>query len=79
MNQIGVVGIVVENRAEKADEVQNIITQYGDSIISRMGVPSPDRDTGVITIAMEADRQRISDFVRELEAVDGVSANYCLV
>ncbi len=79
MYKIGVIGIVVENRAERADDVQNIITRYGDAVISRMGVPSFDRYTGIITVAMEADRKKISDFVHELEAVDGVSANYCLV
>lgn len=79
MNRIGIVGIVIENRADKADDVQSVITRYGDAIISRMGVPSFNRYTGIITIALEADRAKVSHFVSELEAVEGVSANYCMV
>lgn len=79
MQDLGIVGIVVENRADRADEVQNIITQYGDAIISRMGVPSPDRYQGIITIAMEADRARVSEFINELELIEGVNASYCML
>lgn len=79
MQDLGVVGIVVENRADNADDVQNIITRYGDSIISRMGVPSHDRYQGIITIAMEADRARVSQFVNDLESIEGVNASYCML
>lgn len=79
MSGIGIVGIVVENRADKADDVQHIITRYGDSIIARMGVPSSNRYTGIITIALEAEKTRISEFVSELESVGGVAANYCML
>ena len=79
MQSLGIIGIVVENRADKADNVQNIITRYGDSIISRMGVPSPDRYQGIITIAIEADRARVSQFISDLESVDGVNAGYCML
>lgn len=77
MNTVSVVGIVIENRADKADDVQNIITKYGDSIISRMGVPSSDRYTGIITIALEADTDRAAGFVGELKSIGGVTANFC--
>lgn len=79
MHNLGIVGIVVDNRADKADDVQHIITQYGESIISRMGVPSPDRYQGIITIAMEAERARVSQFISELESIDGVNATYCML
>lgn len=79
MQEIGIVGILVENRADKADDVQGIITRYGDSIISRMGVPSYNKYTGIITLALEADRARLSEFVRDLETVEGVSAGYCML
>lgn len=79
MHNLGIVGIVVDNRADKADDVQNIITRYGDSIISRMGVPSPDRYQGIITIAMEAERARVSQFINDLELIEGVNASYCML
>lgn len=79
MCQIGIVGITVCDRADHAEKVQHIITQYGDVIIARMGVPSSDRYVGIISIIMETDRDRIIEFVTDLEDIDGVKANYCML
>ncbi|TLM97751.1 hypothetical protein FDZ73_24525 [bacterium] len=79
MSQVGIVGIMVENRADKAEKVQHIITMYGDAIFARMGVPSPDRFAGIITVAMDGDEKRIKEFLQDLEKVGGVTANYCIV
>ena len=37
--RIGVVSIIIHNRKESAMRVNEIITQYGDIIIGRMGIP----------------------------------------
>lgn len=52
-NQTFVVGMQVPNRADLAPEVQSIITKYGGDIIGRFGLPSADKDRGLIILLMQ--------------------------
>ncbi len=79
MNQIGIIGIAVNNRADRAAEVQDVITRFGDAIIARMGVPSPDRYTGIITVIMEAGVSEMEKMVADLSSIEGVVSNYCVL
>ncbi|MHB9094990.1 MAG: hypothetical protein ACYC21_09980 [Eubacteriales bacterium] len=49
--------------------VSDAITIHG----AFMGVLSTDRFKGIITVALEADKQRLADFVRDLPSVGGRS------
>ena len=62
-DQTFMVGIQVAHRADLAPEVQAIITKYGSVIIGRFGVPSFDKDRGLIVLLM-----------REAAAVDRLTA-----
>lgn len=76
---IGIVGIRLLNRAESAPELQTILTKYGDAILSRSGVPSPDKITGVISLTCSAPEERIASLVEDLTSVSGVSASYMML
>ncbi len=79
MDRFGVVGIMVQNRACVADAVQNVLTVYGDAIISRMGVPSQDKHTGIITMTMECGEEKLERLKNDLEKIEGVKASYCVL
>lgn len=69
---ITLMGILVDHRAEMAPEVQEIITRYGGDILCRMGIPSPSREKGLITVVMEAKGETVQQFRKELQDISGV-------
>jgi len=77
---ICIVGILVEERACRAPEVQQVITRYGSQVISRSGIPDPSKSRGIITLTMEAHSDEAGALVEDLERVEGVTARaMCLV
>ncbi|MDK2887909.1 putative iron-only hydrogenase system regulator [Desulfofundulus australicus DSM 11792] len=69
---ICVVGILVDGRAEKAPEVQQVLTRHGSRILSRSGIPDPSRRRGIITLTMEADDDERRMLEQELQQIQGV-------
>lgn len=52
-SQTFLVGMQVPHRADLAPEVQSIITRYGQDIMGRFGIPSPDKNRGLIVLLMQ--------------------------
>ncbi len=48
--RIGVVSIIIHKRRESAMRVNEILTQYGDCIIGRMGIPYDPKGIHVIAL-----------------------------
>ena len=48
--RIGVVSIIIHKRRESAMKVNEILTQYGDCIIGRMGIPYDPKGIHVIAL-----------------------------
>jgi len=44
---ICIVGILVDERANHAPEVQQVLTKHGSQILSRNGIPDPGRQRGI--------------------------------
>lgn len=75
MSDLCVVGILVNNRANRAPEVQQVITRYGSAILSRNGVPDPTRERGIITLTMQADEKTRNALIGELQQISGVNVS----
>jgi putative iron-only hydrogenase system regulator len=58
MKRIGVIGIVVKGDRAVAVEMQKVLSEFGDIIIGRMGVPRPEAN--VISIIVEGSVERVS-------------------
>lgn len=71
-NPINILGILVDDRAEVAPELQEVITRYGSDIICRMGVPSPSKKKGLITLVFEGELTQLGNFREELSGIPGV-------
>ena len=66
-------GIMVDNRDEIAPNMQEVITKYGRDIICRMGVPSPSKEQGLVTLIFEGEPKQATTFRKELEDISGIT------
>lgn len=72
-NRVALIGIVVEN-FDSTEKLNDILHQYGQYIIGRMGIPYQKRNVSVISVAVDAPSDVISAISGKLGRLDGVSA-----
>lgn len=70
--RVAIVGIIVEKTAS-VPEVNNILHQYSDHIIGRMGLPYKDKNINIISIAIDAPQDVISALSGKIGKLDGIS------
>ncbi len=71
--QIANLGIVVRDFS-KISEVNALLHQYSDDIISRSGMPYKDRGVRLISVILDSNIQKISDLSSKLSALEGISS-----
>ena len=71
--RVALIGIVVEN-FNSAQEVNEILHNYGQFVIGRMGIPYHKRSVSIISVAVDAPADVISAMSGKLGRLDGVSA-----
>jgi len=67
-----VVAVELDNRKEQALSVQEVLTKYGDCILTRQGVHDPGSDRGIITLNVNATDAYLEEFSEELSRIPGV-------
>ena len=76
MSDIRILGILVEEKSQAAIKVQEILTKYGCSIRTRLGLNELDRqdceNCGLIILEMMGDVNESLRLENELWAVQGV-------
>lgn len=72
-SRIAVIGIIIEDR-EKAEQVNALLHQYGESIIGRMGIPYRERQVNIISVVLDAPADTISALAGKLGRIPGVSS-----
>ncbi|MCD5407578.1 MAG: iron-only hydrogenase system regulator [Desulfotomaculum sp.] len=75
--RIGVIGIVVEDRA-KAAQINAILSEYGDMIIGRMGVPYQNKQLSVISLIIEGTTDQVGAMTGKLGNIKGVQVKSAL-
>lgn len=70
---MNIVAIRVDHRDDHALEVQKVLTEYGETIIGRFGVPAPGENDGLIAVVMKADPKDVQDFSSDLGKIEGVT------
>jgi len=71
-SRIALVGIIVENN-DSVEELNRILSAYGQYIIGRMGVPYREKNISIISVAMDAPSDIISALSGKLGMLSGVS------
>lgn len=72
MKKIGIVGIIVTDRGV-AQEMQSVLSDFGDIIIGRMGVPDKTNGINAIALIVEGTTEQISALTGKLGRLDSVS------
>jgi len=78
MKRLGFVGIVIESREVSIAKVNEIISQFGDSIIARMGVPYQEKSCSIITLVVNMDTDTLGRFTGKLGNCPHVSVKSAL-
>lgn len=72
-NRVAIIAIVVENQ-NSVGELNQLLHQFSDYIIGRMGIPYPKRDVSLISVAVDAPADVISTLSGKLGMLKGVTA-----
>jgi putative iron-only hydrogenase system regulator len=69
---IGTVSIVLERHVAPIPRVNELISQFGDCIVGRLGLPYPTRGVNIITLIVEAPSANVKAFTAKLGKLAGV-------
>ena len=71
--RIAVISIIVE-KPEAVVALNELLHQYSQYVIGRMGIPYRQRGISIISVAVEAPQDAISSLSGKLGRMEGVSA-----
>ncbi|MBM7614224.1 TM1266 family iron-only hydrogenase system putative regulator [Alkaliphilus hydrothermalis] len=75
--RIGVVAVIVEDRTN-IEEVNKLLTLYGDSIVGRMGVPYKEKQVNIISLIVDGTTDEIGSLTGKLGKLEGVTVKSAL-
>lgn len=76
--RLGFVGIILEDRKKAAPTVNELLSEYGDLIVARVGMPYKERKCCVITLIVDATTDQLGSLTGRLGALEGVSVKSAL-
>ena len=71
--RIAILGIIVEDM-DRVERVNELLHEYREYIVGRMGMPYRERGVSVISVVMDADTNTVSVLSGKLGMTPGVSA-----
>ena len=71
-NRVALMAIIVEDR-DSVKELNDLLHEYGDHIIGRMGIPYHKRGINVLSVALDAPNNVISSLSGKIGKLSGVS------
>jgi putative iron-only hydrogenase system regulator len=70
--RLGFAGIIIQDRRKTAPRVNEILSEFGDIIVGRMGLPYHKRNCCVITLIVDATTDELGALTGKLGLIDGV-------
>ncbi|MBP5177078.1 MAG: CopG family transcriptional regulator [Clostridia bacterium] len=70
--KIGVIGIVIEKDRTIAEKVNKLLSEYGDMICGRMGLPDKENGVFVISVIVKSANEQISALTGKLGRLENV-------
>ena len=71
--RVAVIGIIVENK-ESVPALNKLLSEYGEYIIGRMGIPYKEKKINVISIVIDAPQDVINTLSGNIGRLEGVSS-----
>lgn len=72
-NRLAVISIIVEDRSESA-KINSLLSEFGDYVIGRMGVPYKQKGVSVICVVIDAPNEVINKLTGRIGMLSGVTA-----
>ena len=77
-NRIGIIGIVIDDPKKSAEKVNELLSEFSDIVIGRMGLPYKKRSVSVISVMVDGTNDRIGALSGKLGRIEGVNAKSVL-
>lgn len=71
--RIAIIGIIVESK-EHVEELNHLLSEYGEFIIGRMGIPYRRQHINIMSIAVDAPQDVINALSGRIGRIEGISA-----
>ncbi len=71
--RLAVLSIIVEDRGASA-EINSLLSEYGDYILGRMGVPYKEKKVSVMSVIVDAPTEIINTLTGKIGMLAGVTA-----
>ena len=72
-SRVAVIGIIVEN-PDSVQSLNDILHEYSNYIVGRMGIPYREKGIHIISIAIDAPQDMISTLSGRIGRLSGISA-----
>ena len=76
--RLGFVGVIIHSRKKTAPMVNNILTEFGELVIGRMGIPHVKKELSVIVLIVNATTDEVGALTGKLGKISGVSVKSAL-
>lgn len=70
--RVALLGIIVE-KTESTMRLNQLLHDYANHIIGRMGIPYKERNVNIISVAVDAPQDVISALAGKIGAIEGIS------
>jgi putative iron-only hydrogenase system regulator len=70
--RLGCISIILDRQTASATDVNELISQFGDLVIGRLGLPYPSHDVNIITLITDSSVERQSALTGKLGKLPGV-------
>ena len=69
--RVGTITIIITNRTSQAENVNTILSEFGNVIIGRMGIPYSPKNLHIIALIVHASTDEIGALTGKLGALKG--------
>lgn len=80
MEEVRILGIVIENRVTESSKLQECFTKYGCSIRTRIGLHQADEKicsrSGLVLLELVGDNNNWKNLISDLDNIDGINYNF---
>jgi putative iron-only hydrogenase system regulator len=70
--RLGTISIIVERQRAPVATVNELLSQFGDCLLARLGLPFSDRGVNIITLVTDTSVERLSALTGKLGKLPGV-------
>ena len=74
MKNVAIMAIIVENR-DSVEKINSILHEYREFIIGRMGLPYSEKNISIISIILDAPKDKIEELSTKIGEIEHVKSN----